>query len=642
MKAGRELVNAGRASVATYEPPLLMGEVREGRKNYRAGLRVRTATDIENICTCPESRRWGTVCAHSLAVGLTYLAPATASQPDAANGRPPRVGSRFVPLHDPGATAIALRFILPPNFRAAWSKQQVMVCVEAELGSRRVMLDALSCEESFACDDLDLAAIENLANSLGSDAGGMNILSAAGFLRWLPTLRGHPRIGFGRKTPVQVCTELYQPKIVLRRAGDGFEVAAKPPAGGVFLTAGRNAWLLRGDDFLEVGSDLPLRLTNVLQEPLRLKNDRADEFFALELPLWRKAAEVESSAEISLPTVAEGQPTFTLKIDGSLQQLHATLRCVYGPLRAFSPGFECENLFVFRDITNGSRLLVRNPAAETEAVLRLERAGFSRKGEDYEMRDTRRIVRFFAFDFPVLPTAWKISVAPRLEKASSALEPLAPTIEIVRSGEDWFELKYSVASESGEEIPFQELQRLLRSGQNQARSKNGKIAVLNSDALDDFEQLLRDADPRQNQPGIYRLNKIQAGYLIHTAEEIGARLIDAAQALQHKADNVGLVEQLGPLGEQLRDYQLAGVSWLAALAARDIGGILADEMGLGKTVQTLAFLLLQRGSGPALIVCPTSLLTNWQREAERFTPTLKLLLIDGANSADKIAGLATL
>ena len=55
-------------------------------------------------------------------------------------------------------------------------------------------------------------------------------------------------------------------------------------------------------------------------------------------------------------------------------------------------------------------------------------------------------------------------------------------------------------------------------------------------------------------------------------------------------------------------------------------------MGLGKTVQTLAFLQLDRGNGAALIVCPTSLLSNWQREAARFTPELEVLRIDGAES----------
>ncbi len=74
MKAARELFKAGRVESATYEPPLLSGMVRDG-KTYRAGLRIRSATDVENICTCRDSRQEGKICAHSLAVGLAWLAP---------------------------------------------------------------------------------------------------------------------------------------------------------------------------------------------------------------------------------------------------------------------------------------------------------------------------------------------------------------------------------------------------------------------------------------------------------------------------------------------------------------------------------------------------------------------------------------
>ena len=164
---------------------------------------------------------------------------------------------------------------------------------------------------------------------------------------------------------------------------------------------------------------------------------------------------------ISLPCVEEAQPAFSLQLEGSLQHLRARLRCRYGERPAFSPMSEPENLFVLRDATNANRLLVRNLAAEKAAVMRLERAGFARLAGGFEMRDARRIVRFFAFDFPALPPEWEISVAPRLEKASNELEPVAPTIEIVRSGEDWFELKYSVATGAGEGIPLAEVQRLL-------------------------------------------------------------------------------------------------------------------------------------------------------------------------------------
>ena len=80
----------------------------------------------------------------------------------------------------------------------------------------------------------------------------------------------------------------------------------------------------------------------------------------------------------------------------------------------------------------------------------------------------------------------------------------------------------------------------------------------------------------------------------------------------------------------LRPYQQRGYSWLAFLRRWGLGACLADDMGLGKTVQTLSLLLSERnGGGPALVVCPTSVVGNWQREAERFTPGLRVLVHHG-------------
>jgi len=84
---------------------------------------------------------------------------------------------------------------------------------------------------------------------------------------------------------------------------------------------------------------------------------------------------------------------------------------------------------------------------------------------------------------------------------------------------------------------------------------------------------------------------------------------------------------------ELRPYQARGVGWLAFLERWSLGACLADDMGLGKTPQLLAFLLHLRQQGrlnkPVLIVCPTSVLGNWEREARRFAPNLSLLLYHG-------------
>ena len=95
----------------------------------------------------------------------------------------------------------------------------------------------------------------------------------------------------------------------------------------------------------------------------------------------------------------------------------------------------------------------------------------------------------------------------------------------------------------------------------------------------------------------------------------------------------------------LRPYQRDGLAWLDFLGAAGLGGILADDMGLGKTVQVLAHILGEKQRGrlqqPALVVAPTSLVGNWQSEAARFAPALKVLVIHGAARADRYDEIAS-
>jgi SNF2 domain-containing protein/helicase-like protein len=100
--------------------------------------------------------------------------------------------------------------------------------------------------------------------------------------------------------------------------------------------------------------------------------------------------------------------------------------------------------------------------------------------------------------------------------------------------------------------------------------------------------------------------------------------------------NLSKVEMVAPpkgLQAELRHYQIIGLSWLQFLRRFHLAGILADDMGLGKTVQTLAHILLEKEAGrldhPVLIVAPTSVVANWSMEAEKFAPSLKVLILHG-------------
>jgi superfamily II DNA or RNA helicase len=98
-------------------------------------------------------------------------------------------------------------------------------------------------------------------------------------------------------------------------------------------------------------------------------------------------------------------------------------------------------------------------------------------------------------------------------------------------------------------------------------------------------------------------------------------------------ERVRPVEAPAGLRASLRPYQAEGLAWMQFLREYGLAGILADDMGLGKTIQTLSHILAEKEAGrltaPALVVAPTSLMTNWQEEAARFTPGLRVLALTG-------------
>lgn len=114
----------------------------------------------------------------------------------------------------------------------------------------------------------------------------------------------------------------------------------------------------------------------------------------------------------------------------------------------------------------------------------------------------------------------------------------------------------------------------------------------------------------------------------HIQIELNRSLKQMIQQLQDTS-SVPILSPPADLKADLRPYQQAGMSWLLFLRSCGFGAVLADDMGLGKTIQLISYLLhvkKQEGPGtPALIICPTSVLGNWQKELERFSPSLTVL-----------------
>lgn len=120
---------------------------------------------------------------------------------------------------------------------------------------------------------------------------------------------------------------------------------------------------------------------------------------------------------------------------------------------------------------------------------------------------------------------------------------------------------------------------------------------------------------------------------------VGDAIADLADRIR-KAGEPGEVDEPTSLHATLRPYQRRGVAWMHEMVTLGLGGVLADDMGLGKTIQLIALHLhrLDLGDGPTLVVCPASLVGNWQRELARFAPSVRVHRFHGSGRSIEHVG----
>ncbi|QIR14122.1 DEAD/DEAH box helicase [Shewanella aestuarii] len=169
-------------------------------------------------------------------------------------------------------------------------------------------------------------------------------------------------------------------------------------------------------------------------------------------------------------------------------------------------------------------------------------------------------------------------------------------------------------------------------------SDNGRFIKIKAKSIKPLISIIQELFHRHSSDEL-QIPRSRA-HLLNDLSESEVRLLNGERVrlLASKLASFNGVQPIdlpNDLNATLRDYQKQGFDWLCFLKEYQLGGILADDMGLGKTVQALAFLLhvkqqtLPAKRKPSLIICPTSLVGNWQKEAEKFTPDLNLIVIHG-------------
>ncbi|HNR74794.1 MAG TPA: DEAD/DEAH box helicase, partial [Cyclobacteriaceae bacterium] len=201
----------------------------------------------------------------------------------------------------------------------------------------------------------------------------------------------------------------------------------------------------------------------------------------------------------------------------------------------------------------------------------------------------------------------------------------------VKENIDWFDIHAKIRF--GEyEISFKELRKLIIKKKVEFKLPNGEIAIIPEAWLVKYSDLFALSETHgTNEKPVLKKHHIS---LLKELEEGNLARVHMSERLRNLQSFSGIKDYTLPAKfvGTLRPYQKAGYNWLRFLNEFHLGGCLADDMGLGKTVQTLALLQAEKekgNAGTSLLIMPTSLVYNWEMEASKFTPDLKILTYTG-------------
>ncbi|MGL5818322.1 MAG: SNF2-related protein [Phycicoccus sp.] len=228
--------------------------------------------------------------------------------------------------------------------------------------------------------------------------------------------------------------------------------------------------------------------------------------------------------------------------------------------------------------------------------------------------------------------------APAASDTSSGAAPTASDTSsgAAPDGADWFDLGIEVTV-AGEHVPLAPLIEGIARRHEHLILDSGTWFALDRPELEALRRLVEEARSLQDRPSDpLRISAVNVGLweelaALGVVEEQSSRWSRAVGALLDDGA-LGPAELPRGLAATLRPYQVDGFRWLSLLWDGGLGGVLADDMGLGKTLQMLAMVLRAKErdelGDPVLVVAPTSVLSTWAGEAERFAPGLRTVVVD--------------
>ncbi|MFP4392336.1 MAG: SNF2-related protein [Desulfohalobiaceae bacterium] len=412
----------------------------------------------------------------------------------------------------------------------------------------------------------------------------------------------------------------------------------------VFLYGQMPIWILWRQTFYPVLNSLNVNLIQeLLQEPPIVPHSELSEFLDrvwTKIPssnLYGQDEFLERMKPIFVP--AQFNPKLFLNEEGSLLTLEIIniYETEHGEISLSSPNPEMQTgSYQFE---GKSFLLRREQEKEQELLNELTSMNFQPRNNSIWFLEPEEAINFLLDSYPELVKKYRIYGEKNLNryKVRHSQPKVVASVEQDEKDSNWFDLNLSVDYDNIQ-IPIDKIWKAWIQGKRYVQLKDGSYTSLPESWLKKLGHRLRAMGLDPEKPPKQKYQKFEAPVLDKLLEDLPEAQTDSFwNSLKEKLHDFQEIEQVSQpkgLNATLRPYQLQGLSFLNFLHEYGFGGILADEMGLGKTLQTLAMLQYMKEKkgldGPHLIIVPTSVLPNWQRETQKFLPEMKQLLIYGS------------
>ncbi|MBM7871729.1 SNF2 family DNA or RNA helicase [Clostridium pascui] len=284
---------------------------------------------------------------------------------------------------------------------------------------------------------------------------------------------------------------------------------------------------------------------------------------------------------------------------------------------------------IFEDYNE--KIIYRDSKKEHDVISRLRAFGFEAVAEKfYLLMGDDYIFRFFKSEIDKLQEIGDVYYSENF-KGIKSIGKKGISGDIKSGKYNYFEMEFKIGNISPQETS--KILRAFRDNLKYYKLENGEYLDLKELELNKFLKLLDVVSDDDIDENNIKISRSKGVFIDNYLDENDIRYIKGKKELKEIRDKFKNIEKLKfelpkDLKGSLREYQKVGYNWLKTLDYLGFGGILGDEMGLGKTLQTIAFILSNKGK-KSLIIAPTSLVYNWINEFEKFAPSIKAVAING-------------